>query len=730
MSVPDEGESKPQATLPESGDPVGAGAPVDIVAQLRQHPSPATTFKHLKDALRGHSPVAILSQLTNRYLFVRRGEFHDEDSEIHRHHAYIEFLTGLLASEPFPTGELNDLTASKCDEIWQRLQDYFVAVQRDLAADSLERTDLAHGLQFDARNHSLTVRGEAYPHQLQSMAVGLYAEHDGWFQKTLGFTIREALHAVETVFRLSAWRRGQVLSSLEGDREDAKARTEALTQYAEAILGFTVEELAAMSELPVPTCASLLKRLSQDFGYRNSQHPQTFTDPKKAAWDFNTLYERPFVHHGGRYFLFVPPLVRTALFKTFWFDLQADADYCETFKAAQGRWLEQEVAQRLRGVFGPDAVILNPRKADKTREELCDVLVLYDRNILIVQCKSKGLRHEARTGADFEALVSDVRKAVVTAFDQGLAARDYLSASEEPVIRLENGEAGIRRDFVTGVFLLTVTPVPLQFLTTRLANNESVRDLFPGTEFPWALSLPDLDTLTDVLRTPARFLHYARQRIQVERAPFSLLGDEMDLLGLYLAGHLRTDSPKFEGYNSVMIAGLSGDVDEYIWKKHEEGLAVEPPQPPISPEFSQLINGVLASGCLGATDCAMRLLEGSGNSHKQLLEGIAEAKSRARRSGKMQRFTAMVAGGELGVSFLTLDSSNDPGNLGRQLECYAIVQKYAERSPTWVALAADVASPRIVDLCMFLSGPWQEDAELERLAAQFIPTRARKEASS
>ena len=102
MSVPDEGESKPHATLPESGDPIGAGAPIDIVAQLRQQPSPATTFQHLKDALRGHSPVAILSQLTNRYLFVRRGEFHDEDSEIHRHHAYIEFLTGLLASEPFP----------------------------------------------------------------------------------------------------------------------------------------------------------------------------------------------------------------------------------------------------------------------------------------------------------------------------------------------------------------------------------------------------------------------------------------------------------------------------------------------------------------------------------------------------------------------------------------------------------------------------------------------------
>lgn len=424
----------------------------------------------------------------------------------------------------------------------------------------------------------------------------------------------------------------------------------------------------------------------------------------------------------------MPPLARTALFKTFWFDLQADENYRETFKAGQGRWLEREVAQRLRQVFGSDAVFVNPKKAGKNRDELSDVLVLYDRNILIVQCKSKGLRHEARTGADFDALISDVRRAVVNAFDQCLAARDYLSASEEPaVILLQDREVRIPPELVTGVYLLTVTPVPLHFLATRLANNESVRDLFPGNEFPWALSLPDLDTLADVLGTPARFLHYARQRIQVERAPFSMHGDEMDLLGLYLAGHLNTDSPKFEGYDGVMIAGLSGKVDEYVWKKHDEGLAVDPPQPPMSPEFADLVGDVVATGCLGATDCAITLLDHSGNTRKQLLDGIAEAKNRVRQNGKMQRFSAITQGGELGVSFLVMDSSADPGNLVRQLQCYAVVQKYAERCPTWVALAADIASSRIVDVCMFLSGPWKEEAEVGRLADELIPRTARKD---
>jgi hypothetical protein len=35
----------------------------------------------------------------------------------------------------------------------------------------------------------------------------------------------------------------------------------------------------------------------------------------------HTLYEKPLLYHDGKYFMFVPPRWRTALFKTFWFDL-------------------------------------------------------------------------------------------------------------------------------------------------------------------------------------------------------------------------------------------------------------------------------------------------------------------------------------------------------------------------------------------------------------------------
>src|ERR1700690_984585 len=126
MSVPDEAERKPHAT--DLQDAVEVGELTSVLSQLRQQPSPATTFQLLKDAVQGYSPVSILSQLTVRFLFVRRDEFQEESSEIHHHHAHIEFLTGLLATQPFPSGELKHLTVSQCDEIWQRLEDYYTAM--------------------------------------------------------------------------------------------------------------------------------------------------------------------------------------------------------------------------------------------------------------------------------------------------------------------------------------------------------------------------------------------------------------------------------------------------------------------------------------------------------------------------------------------------------------------------------------------------------------------------
>ena len=67
-------------------------------------------------------------------------------------------------------------------------------------------------------------------------------------------------------------------------------------------------------------------------------------------------------------------------------------------------------------------------------------------------------------------------------------------------------------------------------LAARLANTNSALGLFSHDEYPWSLSLGDLDVITQVLSSSAQFLHYMLRRRQVEGTPFHVHADEMDYL--------------------------------------------------------------------------------------------------------------------------------------------------------------------------------------------------------
>jgi hypothetical protein len=154
------------------------------------------------------------------------------------------------------------------------------------------------------------------------------------------------------------------------------------------------------------------------------------------------------------------------------------------------------------------------------------------------------------------------------------------------------------------------------------------------------------------------------RRVHIERTQFMLLGDEIDLLGLYFTRGMCFDDERFRVFDSVSISGFSSDVDRYIYGKYALGQATAKPNPPcqrVSPNCCMIRNG---------SDRQARC-------------------SRYRRLGK-----------EVRSAFPS--SSGDGQALVRQFQSYAVVQKHVERCPAWVAMAWDKASPRMVDLAILI----------------------------
>jgi hypothetical protein len=695
-------------------------------------------FKELESFVLAFDPIALLSQLTLTFLFFPEDEFQSEMSDVFVWQRYIEFVAGLLLIRSYPREKVATVDGTALKRLEELLERYYSVVSKRLVVEveaskhpgNPEKDVLLAELKIE----SLYVRGDAYPHQFHSFAQDLYGPHDRWFRDHYGFTIAEAIRLVKAILggceeRFNAARlgvRGEARAQAEeliaaGDAtEDRRQELEAQIACAlffarsEKLLGFTIDDLAGRSGVAMQTCDRFVARMAQQFGYHNREFPDTFTDPETAPWDYNTLNERPIVTRGdGRYWVFVPPLLHSAVFNTFYFDLMSDDSYRPVFEKARGDYVEKKTAESLRRVFPPETTVLNPMGSKG--EELADVMVLHDHKILLFQCKSKTLTYHARIGANFDAVRRDMKKAIADAFGQAVKARDYLKKNETAVFSSNGVRFAIDMNQVNEIQLVTVTGMPFQTLATRLANHNAVLRLFPDMEYPWSPCLGDLDIVTQVLSTPAQFIHYLQQRRKVEATPFHLNADEMDCLGFYLSHGMDFTSDEFEGMHSVGLSGFSDDIDRWVYEKFELGRNLDPPRPAMAEGFCDFLKDTEATTDEYRTDCAIALLRLGSVGRKQFIERVTDAKQLTVKDRGLHSVSLVLRDGKRGLSFLSFDANGEGDSLFMQVAGFAMLKKYEVKCEQWVSFGWDIGSNKAVDVAFFASYPWSHDAGVERL---------------
>src|SRR6266852_2512806 len=162
---------------------------------------------------------------------------------------------------------------------------------------------------------------------------------------------------------------------------------------------------------------------------------------------------------------------------------------------------------------------------------------------------------------------------------------------------------------VSRIYIISITLAPFQNLTARFANAPELK-LFSADEQLWSLSIGDLDILTLILGSPAKFMHYMNRRLQVEKTAFRLYGDEMDLLGYYLVRGLHFENDEeMTGIDALGIAGLSGKIDRYVFERFELGGNPDIPKSPMPTGFEDFVDEVERNGGEYSTDCAIALLD-------------------------------------------------------------------------------------------------------------------------
>jgi hypothetical protein len=708
--------------------------------------TPEDAYSDFKDFVSQFDPIELLSQLVLTCLFTQK-EFLGEATDERRWARLIEFTCGYLVSLPKPQNPKQKFDGSRIEEFESLVKRYFdsfmgtfltapIASQERPSSDALLRS---------AQIYSLWVRGDAYPHQFFAYAQELYGQHDAWFVSHLGFTIADAIaiihsvtaelnrrvnasadHARETA-PLTAEEYLEEAVSRQISRRELETRIAIQMHYGAAVtlLRFSLDDLIAISGLTAEVCEAFLRRMSQPFGYRNPGFPDTFVDATKAPWDYNTVEERPFIAHGGYYWFFTNPMVASVLFQTFYFDLMADKAYRPTFEKSRGDFVELKVREYMLRIFPQHMVLSNP--CYPNGEEFSDVAVLHDGKILIFQCKAKGLTRDARVGADFGKLRSDMQAAIRSAFDQAVRARVYIRSTDRPSLRMDGLTLNIDGEMITDIYLINVTMMPLLSFVSRFENIEEALGLFPEKEYPFSIGLGDLDIVTQILGTPAKFLHYINRRLALEKTPFGIHADELDLLGFYLSQGMYFDVADFAETNELYLNGFSDEIDEYVHRKYDLMEDSELPHAPTPDGFEDLLSSIEFLSNMYRTDCAIALLEMSGPSRAKIIEMVEKAKVATRNDGRGHSVSMGSPEHSRGFSFMTAVGENSVEAIYEQAASFAMLKKYTERCTQWFGLGWHRDSAKAIDVAMAFHFPWQKDEVMDDLTNRFLKPGTRIE---
>ena len=508
---------------------------------------------------------------------------------------------------------------------------------------------------------------------------------------------------------------------------DAEAKNKEKNAYISSsyakftkVLTFTVEELSDFSSISSEVCKKILSRLSQSFGYRNPKFKSTYLDPFNAPWDYNTLYERPIIKFKEKYFLPLFSIFPTVLFYSFHFDIWEDKEYREKYNEIRGKWLEEKTYQILRNVFPKNEIYLNPEYPNE--EEFSDVLILHDRNILIIQCKSKKLTYEARIGSSIDKLKEDLKQSVKDSFNQGLKAKSYLKESDYPEVVLKNKKIKIDMHQVdyNNIFLISVTLGQYANITTRWANVNPTLKLFSSNEYPWSVCLFDLEIIAELLKKPFYFIHYLIKRLDIEKTNFHLEADEIDLLGYYFDQRLNFDKEEFKSVNQniphfIALGGFSKLIDDFMIKKYQ--LKKKPIKPTIKMPngFKDLIFAIDKLGTPFRANCILRLLDLGFIDQENLLKSIKYCKNLYTRDDKLGIFSISVKEMNLEIIFVLMSANHNYNKLFKEVEYFSLLKKYRAKYGECVGLGWDRCTKNVIDVAFYTSFPWIYNPELEEI---------------
>ena len=399
---------------------------------------------------------------------------------------------------------------------------------------------------------------------------------------------------------------------------------------------------------------------------------------------FNTACIYPFIRReADQYILLQYYGFSEALYETPYYWMCRDKTYADTALSNRGKFTEKFASDRLIHVFGEKHVFTNVELL-KTRSNVAgeiDVLVLFGDRAIVLQAKSKKLTLRAREGDTFH-VQKDFRAAIQDAASQAIACGELLIESSVQLRCRDKREIRLaeRPRIVFTVTVVADHYPALAFQVNQFLKVGSNKNIMP----PLAIDIFALDTITEMLDSPLRFLSYLSLRAQFSSK--LLFNHENTILSYHLKYNLWIEQ---ETDLVLLDDDVSSHLDIAMIVRREGVPGGATPNGILTRQagtpFAKIISEIEGQPHRVAIDLGLFLLELGENSVQSINDAIKQIFSLFSDKGRAQSVSTLISTVSTGLTILV--GQNDDKRAEAQLYFQSTKRRDQTNSRVWFGLA-------------------------------------------
>lgn len=306
----------------------------------------------------------------------------------------------------------------------------------------------------------------------------------------------------------------------------------------------------------------ILDSLSMRFGDNSAFLAES--EFKGSIMNGHSIFEKPFVKDGDKYYCFTPMIHHRNLFLIAEKLMMRDGAYYQkkfqqnTSPISRDVYVENKVKSVMKS-FLSDVTFYSSVHYKIVEDEVeknpeLDILGVSDKAIYIIEVKAHELSYKDRVWLD--GAKYKFKESVAEACKQCSRSVDFINNSTEPIFGTQQGAVLINK--TKPIYKIAVTFQHYSSLLgqmDKLVAASLMEERFRDT---WVVSLFDLMVVADFVESEDEFLSYLDMR-NIINTNHSTFHDELDLLGQFLnedlADKVNTDKP-------MVIIGGSEHIDE------------------------------------------------------------------------------------------------------------------------------------------------------------------------